>query len=71
MKRFMVGSNLREEDLVELMMFIVRWFNFLNSMYYVEQKPNGKYNLYWNMTQSQYKHLCEDYKKKLDKEESK
>lgn len=71
MKRFMVGSNLREEDLVELMMFIVRWFNFLNSMYYVEQKSNGKYNLYWNMTQSQYKHLCEDYKKKLDKGESK
>lgn len=71
MKRFMVGSNLREEDLVELMMFIVRWFNFLNSMYYVEQKSNGKYNLYWNMTKSQYKHLCEDYKKKLDKGESK
>lgn len=67
----MVGSNLREEDLAGLMMFIVRWFNFLNSMYYVEKKPSGKYNLYWNMTQNQYKRLCADYKKYLEQEDLK
>ena len=63
MKEFIVGENLSDKDLDELMIFIIRWFNFLNSMYRVVKKNNGKYTLYWNMTQAQYKRLCEDYQK--------
>lgn len=65
MKEFMVGMNLDEKELESLMMFVIRWFNYHNSMFRVEKLWNGVFTLYWNMTQEQYNELCIDYSKTL------
>ena len=65
-KEFKVGSHLRVHDLEDLMMFIIRFFNWNNSMYRVEyNEPFDYYDLYWKMTQRQYNTLCEERRKSL------
>ena len=66
MKKFEVGSHLDRDSLEKLIVYISRHFNYLNTMFSVEQKGNYFW-LYWNMTQGQYDLLCKAYLNDLDK----
>lgn len=57
MKRFLLGYNLELSDLEKIIIYVNRYFNFLNTMYQVEEQPNGRYSIYWNMTPRQYAEL--------------
>lgn len=65
MKEFKVGAHLTQAGLEELLLYITRWFGFMNTMYRVV-KVRDHYDLYWTMTQNQYKRLCADYRKTLE-----
>lgn len=60
MKTFEVGSHLNEKDLEKLIIYITKYFNYLNTMFRVE-KRGDYFTLYWNMTESQYGRLIRAY----------
>ena len=65
MKKFRVGQHLDRDSLENLITYIARHFNYLNTMFSVERTRNH-FDIYWNMTQAQYDTLCKAYLHDLD-----